>query len=319
MPKALDKTDREIIRQFRLGERATNQQIAKALGLNAATVAARIRRMEANHQMRVVAVSDFATHGFECLLRIAIKAEERPLADIGRDVARFPETLAIHIVSGRHELNALLGLRAFSTEATRLLTGISRIRGIRHYSPSIILDVLKYHFDVAPISPGSAVPVQRQRRHSSSLRIDDLDLALIHALAHDARVTNERIARELNVTEGTVRSRIKRLRQRKLIAFTAVTSPEVAGMTHLALIDVEASGADSGRVARQLAAMPAINAVMLQTGRLNILAVCLKERIQDVLHLASNEIRSLKGVRDVETSIVIESVMHNSLMARLRV
>lgn len=70
--------------------------------------------------------------------------------------------------------------------------------------------------------------------------IDDLDRQLIAILAGDARVSNRRIASELGVTEGTVRGRIKRLQQDKLISFTAITGLELASKSRLGKIRVQA-------------------------------------------------------------------------------
>ena len=56
----------------------------------------------------------------------------------------------------------------------------------------------------------------------SAVQLDDLDRQLIEILGRDARVSNRKIAGDLGVTEGTVRGRIKRLQQERLIAFTAI-------------------------------------------------------------------------------------------------
>ena len=48
-------------------------------------------------------------------------------------------------------------------------------------------------------------------------RLDDLDRQIVERLARDARVSNRAIAAELGVTEGTIRTRIKRLQAEGLI------------------------------------------------------------------------------------------------------
>ena len=68
-----DEIDRAIVEQLRLNGRATNQQIADRLELTAATVSARIRRMEDENKLRVVAVSDFSAHGYNVLMEVAIE------------------------------------------------------------------------------------------------------------------------------------------------------------------------------------------------------------------------------------------------------
>ena len=101
----IDDADRAIVEQLRLNGRATNQQIANTLGLTAATVSARIRRMEDANKLRVVAVSDFSAHGYNVLMEVAIEVDGRPAIDVVEELVQFPEVFAAHLVTGRYALD----------------------------------------------------------------------------------------------------------------------------------------------------------------------------------------------------------------------
>jgi len=146
-----DATDRTIVEQLRVNGRATNQQIAENLGLSATTVSSRIKRMEDANQLRVVAVSDFAAHGRNILLRIAVEVDGRPASEVATELAELPEVFAIHLVTGRYNIDMLVALTDFDDLSTLLLEKFSSIPGISSMSPSIVIDIIKYQFDVAPI------------------------------------------------------------------------------------------------------------------------------------------------------------------------
>ncbi len=146
-----DDTDRLIVAELRKNGRATNQQIAERLGLTATTVSSRIRRMEDANQLRVVAVSDFAAHGYDVLMQLAIEVDSRPASEVAHELAKFPEVFAVHIVTGRYDIDALVVLHDFEDMAHFLLDQLSSIRGIRKITPAIAVDILRYQFDVAPI------------------------------------------------------------------------------------------------------------------------------------------------------------------------
>lgn len=148
---SIDETDRNIVEQLRRNGRATNQQIAETLGLTATTVSARIRRMEEANQLRVVAVSDFAAHGYNFLMEVAIEVDGRPASDVAQELSRFPEVFAAHVVTGRYDIDILVALRDFDDLSNLLLDKFSQISGIRSMTPSIVVDIIKYQFDVAPI------------------------------------------------------------------------------------------------------------------------------------------------------------------------
>jgi Lrp/AsnC family transcriptional regulator, leucine-responsive regulatory protein len=147
----IDETDRQIVAELRKNGRATNQQIAERLGLTATTVSSRIRRLEDANQLRVVAVSDFAAHGYDVLIQIAIEVDNRPASEVAQELAAFDEVFAVHIVTGRYDIDALIALHDFDDLSHFLLDQLSSIRGIRSITPSIAVDILSYNFDVAPI------------------------------------------------------------------------------------------------------------------------------------------------------------------------
>lgn len=150
-PFNFDATDANIVEQLRLNGRANNQQIAEKLGLTATTVSTRIKRMEDANQLRVVAVSDFAAHGFNFLLRIAVEVEGRPASEVAQELAELPQVFAVHLVTGRYDIDMLMALHDFDDLSTLLLDKLSNVHGIRKLTPAIVVDIIKYQFDVAPI------------------------------------------------------------------------------------------------------------------------------------------------------------------------
>jgi Lrp/AsnC family transcriptional regulator for asnA, asnC and gidA len=147
--------------------------------------------------------------------------------------------------------------------------------------------------------------------------LDQLDRQLIELLSLDARVSNRKIAADLGVTEGTVRGRIKRLQQEKLIAFTAITSLGLEASAKLAIIGVQADFGKVGEIARQIAELPLVNAAMVTMGRFNILVVCLFTELDKLYEVASDQILAIDGVHHVETSIAVKTVKYNSRVVRI--
>lgn len=147
--------DRQIVKELRSNGRATNQQIADILGLTATTVSARIRRMEDADQLRVVAVSDFTAHGYDVLIQLAIEVDNRAASEVAHELAKFDEVFAVHLVTGRYDIDALVVLHDFDDLSHFLLEKLASIRGIRAITPSIAVDIVRYKFDVAPIEARS--------------------------------------------------------------------------------------------------------------------------------------------------------------------
>lgn len=147
--------------------------------------------------------------------------------------------------------------------------------------------------------------------------LDELDMQLIDILSQDARLSNRKIANELGVTEGTVRGRIKKLQQERLIAFTAITSPDLESEVTLAFIGVQADIQNMQRLGAEIAEIPGITGTLITMGRFNILAICLFENLNQLYEIASEQILALPGVHHVETSIAVKTIKYNSRIVRI--
>lgn len=148
-------------------------------------------------------------------------------------------------------------------------------------------------------------------------QLDEFDHKLIAALAHDARISNRKIAAELGVTEGTVRGRIRRLQQDRLIAFTALTSFGLQGATRLAFIAIQTEVESVKEIADRIAQLPSITGVLITMGRSNIIAICLFEELDQLVEIASDRILAMPGVHHVETSIAVKTFKYNARIVKI--
>jgi DNA-binding Lrp family transcriptional regulator len=149
-----------------------------------------------------------------------------------------------------------------------------------------------------------------------TVQIDELDQQLIEILSRDARVSNRKIAADLGVTEGTVRGRIRRLQQDRLIAFTAITSFDLE-KARLAFVGVQADVDQISRIAREIADLPTVNCVLVTLGRFNVVAISVFRELDELHELASERILAIEGVHHVETSISVKAVKYDVRIARI--
>ncbi len=148
--------------------------------------------------------------------------------------------------------------------------------------------------------------------------LDDVDQAIVAALASDARVSNGQVAAELGVTEGTVRARIKRMEEEKLVRITAVTNIDRFADATLAYIWIEVERSDQARaVADTLAAIPELGFVGVMLGRSDILAITMVRNTEHLAEFVHNRINSIPGVRRSDSTLGVNFVKHDYRMARI--
>lgn len=149
-------------------------------------------------------------------------------------------------------------------------------------------------------------------------KLDAVDKAIVSHLARDARVSNGQIAGELGVTEGTVRARVKRMEEEKLIRITAVTNIDRFRDATLAYIWIEVERSDQTRaVAHSLAEIDELGFVGVMLGRSDILAITMVRNTEHLAEFIHQRIGVIDGVHRTESTLGVNFVKHDYRMARI--
>jgi Lrp/AsnC family transcriptional regulator for asnA, asnC and gidA len=148
--------------------------------------------------------------------------------------------------------------------------------------------------------------------------LDQCDLAIVERLSRDARLSNREIAEELGVTEGTVRSRVKRMEEAKQIRLTAVTNIDRFHDAALAYLWIEVERSDQTReVAGKLAEINELGFVGVMLGRSDILAITMVRNAEHLARFVHKRISVIEGVRGTQSTLGVNFIKHDYRMARI--
>jgi DNA-binding Lrp family transcriptional regulator/CBS domain-containing protein len=136
--------------------------------------------------------------------------------------------------------------------------------------------------------------------------LDQLDRQLIVTLQRDGRMSNVEIARQLGVAEGTVRKRLERLTESRIINVTAVVNPGMLVATVPVFIGVEVEMARVEQVAAALSAMPEVLRVAVVAGDYDIMLEAVLPSMDRLLPFLRDTIATIPGVKRTETFQVLE-------------
>ena len=149
-------------------------------------------------------------------------------------------------------------------------------------------------------------------------KLDNIDKAIVEWLSRDARISNRQVANELGVTEGTVRARIKRKEEEKLIRITAVTNIDRFRDAALAYIWIEVErSSQTESVAAALAGIQELGFVGVMLGRSDILAITMVRNTEHLAEFVHTRISGIEGVRRTESTLGVNFVKHDYRMARI--
>lgn len=139
-------------------------------------------------------------------------------------------------------------------------------------------------------------------------QIDEIDRQIIHILQEDGRTSNVDVARQIGVTEGTIRKRLERLLESNIIRVAALLDPPKIGYTIHTIIclKVELSAIDD--VIERLLHKPEVRSIDRVTGEFDVVIQALFPDNSELLQFLTNELGSIEGIHSTSTSHIIQAV-----------
>lgn len=141
---------------------------------------------------------------------------------------------------------------------------------------------------------------------TSPVELDDTDQAIIELLRADGRMPYRAIARDLGVTEATVRARVRRLEDTNTMRVVAVTDIEAAGYSMLLAVGVQVEGRSPEAVARELAQLPEVFSVNVAVGAHDIEILVVAEDQAALNGLIGNRLAAIPGVRRLTPALALD-------------
>ena len=134
-------------------------------------------------------------------------------------------------------------------------------------------------------------------------QLDDLDRKLIELLQANGRVANAAIAREVGVSEGTVRRRLQRLINEKIVRVVGVPDLQKMGLNMVALVGIQVDPDKMDSVATELAQLPEVQYVSLTTGSYDIFIWVAMASSEELGQFLRQKVGVTAGIRRTETFV----------------
>ena len=139
-------------------------------------------------------------------------------------------------------------------------------------------------------------------------KLDRVDCRLISLLQLDGRMPNKALARELGISEFTVRRRLTRLLENDVIKIVAVANPIDLGFKIAGNLKIKMDMKKTTGVLEQLKKIDAVVWVALTTGGTDIDVDFVTRSLEEFKELVFTNISNIDGVVSIETSLMVDLV-----------
>jgi len=131
--------------------------------------------------------------------------------------------------------------------------------------------------------------------------LDSIDKQLIMLMGKNARQSSKTLARKLNVSEATVRRRLRRLIKDDLLRIVGIADPAILGYGLGVVINLDVEQKQVKPVMDWLVKRPEVKWASTTTGRFDITAIARFESTSHLSNFLTNELTTQDGIKDSET------------------
>jgi DNA-binding Lrp family transcriptional regulator len=312
---SVDATDQKLISLLLADGRLGNRALAMETGISEATVAVRLRRLVADGVLVFTAIVDWEVAGYEWFAIAKINADGHSARDVAERIALLPECLAASVVFGSVDVLAYFlledraALRALLDDELASIDGIAKV-SLDLATESFVTTTGRNSF-IARNMPALVLPRPR-------ISLDGVDVGLIEALLTDGRRSSRQIGRDLGVSEGTIRTRMARLTNARLIKVVAMVNPLALGMVGaIAEVGLRVRRKAVNSLISELVKIPEVVFGATTVGTVDVSVAVAAPSRSDLLQIVLDRIRVIDGVQSTETLEMVDLVRFMPHMKRI--
>jgi Lrp/AsnC family transcriptional regulator for asnA, asnC and gidA len=140
----------------------------------------------------------------------------------------------------------------------------------------------------------------------NEIMLDEKDRAIISILQYDGRTPFTKIADELNITEGSVRHRVKRLTASRKLQIVGIAQPEAMGFSEAGIIGITVQADLTKEVAEAIAQLPEVSYLVQAAGEFDLLAEVYCRDKDHFVSFLNNSLQKIPGVDRTQSFLILK-------------
>lgn len=156
---------------------------------------------------------------------------------------------------------------------------------------------------VAPARDSDPLPADPSGNPSgnqSGFTLDAIDRQILRELQNDGRRAFRDIARQLDISEATVRWRVKRLRDAQVLQILGYVDPRALGYGSMMVLLIKVAPTAHAHAIEELTSWPETTWVSTTVGRTNIYVQLLCKDPESLYPLLAANLGDIDGIIDIE-------------------
>lgn len=138
--------------------------------------------------------------------------------------------------------------------------------------------------------------MEEKFRRSLYPELDDIDYGIVRALQENARLPFTTIAKELGVTEKTVRMRVQQMQDEGVLSLVGVVNPVKAGLNVQSFVQIAVEANKLDDVVAALNATVEVRLIVLTTGEYQLIIQVLVRDYDELSQFLMKKLNVIPGI-----------------------
>lgn len=297
--------DHAIFAELQRDGRLPFTALGARIGLSEAQVRRRVKWLTEADVFAVTAVAHPSVLGLGCMAWIGLEVRPGEAEAVAQTLVTTSGVDYVVISSGR--FNVMCEVACEDPGALDpIVLGMRRIEGVERTETFVYLALRHQQFQWLPSRQAEHGAAGVTGVRESSRQLEPLDIAIIRELERDGRASFRDVARVLGVSERAVSGRFTQLVDDGALRVIAVGNPLNLGFGAMTWLGITLRGdADHDEVCSQLAAVPAIDYVVVPAGRYDVMAEVVCRDGAELLDVFTHHIGAIRGIAHSESFLYL--------------
>jgi DNA-binding Lrp family transcriptional regulator len=278
------------------------------------TVLRRVQRLRDSGDLVMIGVPDPLRCGFGQPVLVQFRTAPGSAGQVARAVAERSDVRFVTLVTGKNDVICEFIVPDRRHLSRILLSEITELGEILGTTTEVVLRTFKtrdeWSRELLP-NDGAGLSLDSAKKYSAgskSPKMDPLDLALMAALGVDGRRSYVDLSNDLGLSETTLARRLNALVATRRLSFATLVDPQTLGFELEIFLHLRVDHSALESIAALLAARPEVRYASATAGYSDLTCEAIFRDIDALYNFMTNTLGQLKGVRDVEVDIELETV-----------
>jgi Lrp/AsnC family transcriptional regulator, regulator for asnA, asnC and gidA len=308
-----DSLDRAILRRLSVNPHVSKSALAKQLAIPVSLATSRVQALQSRNAVRIRPVVNVNKAGRVFVFcKIAINADD--LNGALRRVATHRELVSISSIFGG-KYNALIYFTYGDMgELHHIINEVlMKIDGVAELETSIISDSLFFtpeyiDYPGSAFSPNVSDNAESLRRETSKCGLDELDISIISELQCDGRKSIRAIARDYDVSPGTIRYRLRHMQTEGIIRFVSVIGHRELALSCFLFVEMRIKPGAAAEIVKRLSGKPWLGHLLEVVGASDLIAFVNTRDLAEAHAIISVQLRPLPGIKSISVRMLMENI-----------